>query len=99
MKMNIHTKLSNKAANKIQVPSRFQDTLISETVMIWPLPFNKELSQLQLMPPTGQDIQAESSLTVQPDSTTELPSLEFKMETGGSKTLGLPHGERKDSSD
>merc|ERR1739838_299532 len=61
MKMNMLIKLLNKLVNKIQ------DILTLKIVMILLMLLPEDLSQLLLMPQTGQDIQPEFSATVKPD--------------------------------
>jgi hypothetical protein len=51
------------------------------------------------MLPTGQDTAQESSTTAPPDLTTVSPWSECQINTGGSRTLGELHGEKKDSSE
>lgn len=75
------------------------DTLTSQPATLKHLlkPFNLELSQLQLMPQTGPDTPQVFSQTAEQDSTTESSLLELMlMETGESRTLGDPDGEKKD---
>merc|ERR1739838_147242 len=67
MKMNMPIKLLNKLVNKIQDHSKFQDILTLKIVMILLMLLPEDLSQLLLMPQTGQDIQPEFSATVKPD--------------------------------
>jgi hypothetical protein len=61
MKINILTKLSNKPAQRLEDHSRFQDSLISRTVTIWPQPSPEDPSQLLLMPQIGLPIKTEFS--------------------------------------
>lgn len=99
MKMNTHTRESSKLAQRPVEPSRSQDTLTSRTATLWPQPLPEDQSQLPLMPPTGQDTSQEFSATVPPDLTTVSFWSELQINTGKSRTLGEPHGEKVDSSD
>lgn len=96
---NIPTKPSSKLAPFPQDPSRSQAMSTSRTATILPLPSLADQLPSQSMPPTGQHIRAESSTTARPNSTTECSSSVLPISTGGSRTHGETHGERKASLD
>jgi len=97
--MNIPTRLSNKPAPKMLVPSKFQDLLMLKPAMILLMPSLEDPFQLLLMLPTGQPTKVEFSLTAKLPLTTESPLPESLINTGTLKTLGEPLGERVDTSD
>ena len=99
MKMNMPTRPSSRPVPRQLEIIRLPDTPKLKLATISPPPLPAELSQSLLMPATGLDTPAEFSITAEPDSTTVSPSSESMQETGGSRTLGEPPGERRASSD